>query len=686
MSFLIVRYSSRLLRRTSDRYRRPRNRPSRLRIQVLDLAGVRLDEPLSRLDLVAHEVREELVGDRRRIDSDLQERPVLRVHSRLPQLVRVHLPKALEATDAGVAVGAQARQRLLQLPVVVDVVVLALVRDLVERRLRYVHVAGLDQLLHVPVQEGQHQRTDMTPVHVGVGHDDDLVVAGLPYVEGLPHSGAYGADHGLYLDVGEDLVDVGLLDVEDLAPQGQYRLEVPLPALLRATTGRVALDDVQLAPRRVFRREIRQLARQRRALQIPLADSVSHLPRGLARPRGLQRLVDDRLRLGGTLLEELGEEAVRGALHEALDLGVPELGLGLSLELRVPHLDRDDGREPLPYVVAGEVLLLLFEEPLPARVSVYSPRERSPEAREVRPALVRVDVVGEGEDGVLEAAVPLHRDLDVPHPLVLALEVEDGLVHRVLGLVYVRHEVPDAALVLVGDLPALITLVDEPDLQPLVEESRLPETAAQGVEGELDGLSEDLRVGPVADRGSRPLASLELAGLGEISLREAALVALGPDVALAPDLHLQPLAKRVDDRGAHAVQPAGDLVALAVELAAGVQRCHDDLRRGLSVLVHLAHRHPAPIIRDGDGVVPVDSHQDLRAVPRQSLVYGVVHDLPHEVVQPARPRRAYVHTRPPLDGLEPLQNLDGACIIGALGTLGRRFSPQKGPSSSYNLL
>src|SRR5215207_609690 len=262
----------------------------------------------------------------------------------------------------------------------------------------------------------------MTSVHVGVGHDDDLVVTGLPDVEGLPHPGAYSADHGLYLDVGEDLVDIGLLDVEDLAPQGQYRLEVPLPALLRATTGRVALDDVQLAPRRVLGRAIRQLARQRRAL------------------------------------------------HEALDLGVPELGLGLSLELRVPHLDRDDGREPLPYVVAGEVLLLLFEEPLPARVGVYSPRERSPEAREVRPALVRVDVVGEGEDGVLEAAVPLHRDLDVPLPLVLALEVEDGLVHRVLGLVYVRHEVPDAALVLVGDLPALLALVDEPDLEPLVEE------------------------------------------------------------------------------------------------------------------------------------------------------------------------------------------------------------------------
>src|SRR5215203_1128508 len=124
----------------------------RLRIQVLHLAGVLLDKSLARLDLVAHERREQLVGDRRGLDRDLQERPVLRVHRSIPELVRVHLPEALEAADARVAVGVgvQARQGLLQLPVVVDVVVLALVRDLVERRLRDVDVAGLDQLRHVP--------------------------------------------------------------------------------------------------------------------------------------------------------------------------------------------------------------------------------------------------------------------------------------------------------------------------------------------------------------------------------------------------------------------------------------------------------------------------------------------------------------------------------------------------------
>src|SRR5918998_3010676 len=650
-------------------------------IQVLHLSGVLFDELFARLDLVAHECREELVGDRRGVDRDLQERPVLGIHRRIPQLVGVHLAEALEARDVGAPVGAQTPQGLLQLAVVVDVVVAAVVRHLVERGLRDVDVARLDQVLHVPVQEREHQRPYVAPVHIGVGHDDDLVVTGLIDVEALSDTCPYGADHRLYLDVGEDLVDVGLLDVEDLAPEGQYGLEVPVPPLLGRAASTVSLDDVELAARGVLGGAIRELARERRALEVALADGVAHLSRRLARPRGLQGLVDDRLGLAGALLEELGQVPVRVALDEALDLRVPELGLGLPLELRLAQLDGYDRRQPLPDVVAEQVFLLLLEEALLPRVVVYGPGQRGPEAGEVRPALVRVDVVREGEDRVLEARVPLHRDLDAPH-ILLAVEVEDRPVNRVLRLVYVRDEVPDAALVAVRDLAALLALVHEPDLQSPVEEGGFPESAAQRVEGELLRLGEDLGVGLEADRGPGPLALLELADLIELGGREPAFVALGPQVALAPDLELEPLRQGVDHRSSHTVQPAGDLVALTVELPAGVQRGKDDLGGRPVVLLHLADRHPAPVVGDGDGVVLVNDHDYLRAVPGERLVYGVVDDLPHEVVQPPRTRSADVHARPPLDGLETLQNLDGACIVGALGMLRRRSSPQRGPSSS----
>src|ERR671915_834076 len=123
---------------------------------------------------------------------------------------------------------------------------------------------------------------------------------------------------------------------------------------------------------------------------------------------------------------------------------------------------------------------------------------------------MRVDVVGEREDGVLEAAVPLHRDLHLPY-LLLALEVEDGLVDRVLRLVDVLHEVPYATFVLERDVPVFFPLVYEPDLESLVQESPLPKPAAQGIEGEVQGLGEHLGIGQEARGRPRSLALPELA-------------------------------------------------------------------------------------------------------------------------------------------------------------------------------
>src|SRR5262249_47388160 len=145
---------------------------------------------------------------------------------------------------------------------------------------------------------------------------------------------------------------------------------------------------------------------------------------------------------------------------------VAELGLGLALELRVAELDRHDGGEALAHVLAGEVLVLLLEFPALARKAVERRGQRGAEAGKVRAALVRVDVVGEGEDRLLVGGVPLHRDLDGAL-LTLGLEVDDLLADGVLVLVEVVDEVADAALEVKLDLAALAALVGERDLEAL---------------------------------------------------------------------------------------------------------------------------------------------------------------------------------------------------------------------------
>ena len=129
------------------------------------------------------------------------------------------------------------------------------------------------------------------------------------------------------------------------------------------------------------------------------------------RRRGL-RLADDVLALGGVLLEPGAELVVDDPLHEALGLGVAELGLGLALELRLGELDRDDRGQALADVVARDpVLALLDQAPLLAPV-VDQGGQRGAEALLVGAALVGVDRVGEGVHRLGERGVPLHRDLE----------------------------------------------------------------------------------------------------------------------------------------------------------------------------------------------------------------------------------------------------------------------------------
>ena len=172
-----------------------------------------------------------------------------------------------------------------------------------------------------------------------------------------------------------------------------------------------------------------------------------------------------------------------------------------------------------------------------------------------------------------------------------------------------------------------------------------------------------------------PVSSARLA-LAQVVLRRAALVLLGPGVAVAADLDVQRLAERIDDRQADAVQAAGHLVAAVVaELAAGVQDGEHHLDGRAALLLHVGDGDAAPVVDDGDGAVGVDRDVDARAVAGQRLVDRVVDDLVDEVVQAAQARRADVHARALAHGLEALEDGDvlgvvsGRSLSAVLGVL-----------------
>ena len=113
-----------------------------------------------------------------------------------------------------------------------------------------------------------------------------------------------------------------------------------------------------------------------------------------------------------------------------------------------------------------------------------------------------------------------------------------------------------------------------------------------------------------------------------------------------------------------AVQAARHLVAVVVELAAGVQHREHDFGGRPAALVHV-DGNAAAVVDDGDGVVDVDRDVDLGAETRQRFVDRVVDDLVHEMMEPGGSGRPDVHRRPLADRFEAFEDLDalGAVIL-----------------------
>ena len=195
----------------------------------------------------------------------------------------------------------------------------------------------------------------MAAVNVGIGHDDDLVVAQLGDVKVLANPGAQRGDDRLELVVVHHLVHAALFHVEHLAPEGEDGLGLGVPPLLGRPACGVSLDDVDLALGGVFERAVGELCREAEPQARLAAGGILRLPRGDAGsrfPDGLLQYLVHNLRV---LLAPEGQLFLDQVVHEAAHLGVAELGLGLPLKLRLGYLHRKDGGQAGADVLAGQL-------------------------------------------------------------------------------------------------------------------------------------------------------------------------------------------------------------------------------------------------------------------------------------------------------------------------------------------
>src|SRR5690606_29481329 len=138
-------------------------------------------------------------------------------------------------------------------------------------------------------------------------------------------------------------------------------------------------------------------------------------------------------------------------------------------------------------------------------------------------------------------------------------------------------------------------------------------------------------------------------------------------LAVAVDDQLQPVGQGVDHRDADAVQAAGDLVGVLVELTAGVQLGHDDLGRRHALALVDVGGDAAAVVGDGDRTVLVEGDLDQVGVAGEGLVDGVVDHLIDHVVQArAVVGVADVHAGALAHRVQALENLDGVGAVGGL--------------------
>src|SRR3990172_8923273 len=108
---------------------------------------------------------------------------------------------------------------------------------------------------------------------------------------------------------------------------------MPVAALLGASAGAIALDDIQLTLRRVALRAIGQLTRQSQTFERALADD--QIARFAGRVAGAGRsetLLDNRLRLARVLFEKRAERIADDALNRRRHFGIHQLYFGLALK------------------------------------------------------------------------------------------------------------------------------------------------------------------------------------------------------------------------------------------------------------------------------------------------------------------------------------------------------------------
>ncbi len=201
-------------------------------------------------------------------------------------------------------------------------------------------------------EEGEQQGVNMASVHIGVGHDNDAMVAQFAQVKSLTvffgapcHS--KGCINIAYFFTFKDAVFLCFFHVQDLTAQRQDGLERSVTTALSRTACGISFYKKDLALFRVTARTVGKLAGKTGSGHHGFAlYQFARLSGGVTGSSGQDDFVNNSSGIFRVLFQVIIQGSAHGLRNCGHNFAVPQFGLGLALELRLVYLNRYDSGKP----------------------------------------------------------------------------------------------------------------------------------------------------------------------------------------------------------------------------------------------------------------------------------------------------------------------------------------------------
>ena len=239
----------------------------------------------------------------------------------------------------------------------------------------------------------------MSTVDIGIGHDDNLVVAQLLQIYGFriflrSNRNSQGLKDHLDFFTFKYPMHHGFLHVQNLSAQRQNRLKTPVPSLFSRSTRRVSLYQKNLTLCRIVIRTVSQLTRQSGSAQYRFTlYQLPGFPGSMTGRSSKDHFIHNGFCLLGMLLQIILQCRSNRLCNRCSNLRIPQLGLRLSFKLRFGHLYRNDCRQTFPKIIAVDIEFQFRKHSVFFGIRLQSSRQSTLKAGQMRTAFDGIDII-----------------------------------------------------------------------------------------------------------------------------------------------------------------------------------------------------------------------------------------------------------------------------------------------------